>query len=167
MKTSEAGAHLRIRLALIAAFITAVLALAAVPRAQQVWNDLRHEVTLRNDPQSFTCSVVNSSATILTALGGSCTTAALAAGQSLYITDITASASAIATVTADQYLELKSGIGTVCGTNTAVIWSAYHLAFAPIVATFTTPIKVGANVDLCWMDAVVGSKTFIVNGYIK
>lgn len=153
----------------IAVAVAIVLAGLAVPSvsAQSVWSDVRHEVTLRNDPQSFTCTVVDSAATILTALGGSCTTAALAAGQSLYITDITASASAIATVTADQYLELKSGSGAACATNTAVVWAAYNLALAPVSVSLNTPIKVGANVDLCWMDAVTGSKTFIVTGYIK
>lgn len=149
------------------AFLLCLVGLTAWPAAQSVWNDVRHEVTLRNDPQGFTCSVVNSAATSLTALGGSCTAAALPAGQSIYITDITASASAIATVTADQFLELKSGSGAACATNTAVVWAAYNLALAPISVSFTTPIKVGANVDLCWMDAVTGSKIFIVNGYIK
>jgi hypothetical protein len=100
----------------------------------------------------------------LTAFGSPC--AAPGAGLSLYITDITASSSVIATVTADQYLEIKSGTGGTCGTATAVVWAAYNLAFAPIAANFIVPIKVAANNELCWMHAATGSKTFIVQGYI-
>jgi hypothetical protein len=168
MKKSDGSVDLAARWRVtLFAFLLAAVAFVAWPTAQSVWSDVSHEVTLRNDPQSFTCSVVNSNATILTAFTGSCIGSAATVGQSLYITDITASASAIATTSADSFLELKSGTGGTCATNTAVVWSAYNLAFAPVVATFTTPIKVGANVDLCWMDAVTGSKTFIVNGYIK
>jgi hypothetical protein len=115
-------------------------------------------------PKRFNCSVVNNAATSLTAFGSPC--AAPGAGLSLYITDITASSSVIATVTADQYLEIKSGTGGTCGTATAVVWAAYNLAFAPIAANFIVPIKVTANNELCWMHAATGSKTFIVQGYI-
>lgn len=148
------------------AFVLVTLAFAAWPKAQSVWNDVRHEVTLRNDPQSFTCTVVNASATILTALGGSCV-APTVLNQSIYITDITASASAASTTSADSFLELKSGTGGSCGTGTAVLWGSYNAAMGGAVSDFQVPIKVAANSELCWMDAVVGSKTFIVTGYIK
>ena len=134
--------------------------------AQSVFNDQRHEVTVRNNVGAFACSVVNSAATTLTALGGSCV-APTVVGQSLYITDITASASAAATTTADQYLELKSGTGGSCGTGTAVVWAAYNAANDGKAISFTTPIQVAANSELCWMDAVAGSKSFVVQGYIK
>lgn len=133
--------------------------------AQKIFNDTGHEVTLRNDPLSFTCSIVNSTATILTALGGSCV--APAVGQSIYITDISASASAASTTSADSFLELKSGTGGTCGTGTAVVWASYNAAMGGAVFDAQVPIKVAATSELCWMDAVVGSKTFIVTGYIK
>jgi hypothetical protein len=149
--------------------VTAILAVGVILspwlQAQSVWNDLRHEVTLRNDPQSFSCSVVNNNATVLTSFGGSC--AQLTGNQSFYITDIAASASAIATTSADAFLELKSGTGGTCGTGTAVVWAAYNVAFTPVFDNRQTPIKVAANSELCWMDAVTGSKTFVVSGYIK
>lgn len=133
---------------------------------QSVFNDQRHEVTVRNNVNTFACSVVNSAATTLTAFGGQCA-APTVNGQAFYITDITASASAAATATTDQYLELKSGTGTNCGTGTAVVWAAYNAATSGPAISFTTPIAVAANSDLCWMDAVTGSKTFIVQGFIK
>lgn len=86
--------------------------------------------------------------------------------EALYITDITASATVIATTTADQYLELKSGTGSNCATGTVVLWAAYNLAFAPIHATFKTPLKVAGGQDLCWMHAAAGNKSFVVTGYL-
>jgi hypothetical protein len=121
-------------------------------------------VVTTDHPKRFQCNAVNLSATTLTALGGSC--AAPGAGLSLYITDINASASAASTTTADQFLELKSGTGGTCGTGTAVVWASYNTAFGGAIAQFITPLKVTANNELCWMDAVTGSKTFIVSGYI-
>jgi hypothetical protein len=121
-------------------------------------------ITATDHPKRFTCTVVNSTATTLTAFGGSC--AAPGASLSLYITDINASASAASTTTADQQLEVKSGTGGTCGAGTAVIWNQYGVAFTSIVAQFITPIKITANNELCWMDAVTGNKSFTVNGYI-
>lgn len=112
----------------------------------------------------FNCTVVNNAATILTAFGGSCV--APGAGLRLYITDISASSSVVATTTADNYLELKTGTGGTCGTATAVIWANYNLAFQPVDTHLTTPIPVAINNELCWMHAATGSKTFIVDGYI-
>lgn len=84
----------------------------------------------------------------------------------LYITDIVASATTIATTTTDQYLVLKSGTGTNCGTGTVILWAAYNLAFAGVAQQFKTPLKVNGGQDLCWMDAVAGSKSFVVTGYL-
>lgn len=157
----------RVRLGLVSVLV-AVLFWAGVSwgvaQAQGLWSDVRHEVTVRNNVNAFTCSVVNSTATSLTAFGGSCV-AGSPAGTALYITDITASSSAIATTTTDQYLSIKSGTGGSCGTGTATVWSAFNLALAPVVQDFTTPIKVAAGQELCWMDAAAGNKTFIVSGY--
>lgn len=121
-------------------------------------------VTTTDHPKRFSCTVVNSTATILTAFGGSC--AAPGAGLSLYITDVMASASAAATTTTDQYLTLKSGTGGSCGTATAVVWASFNLANDPVAQSFSTPIKVAANSELCWMHAAAGNKTYVVNGYI-
>lgn len=110
------------------------------------------------------CQVSNSNAVILTAFGGSCV--APGAGLSIYITDIAASATVIATTTADQFLELKYGTGGTCGTGTNVVWSAYNLAFQGVVSDLTTPIKIPANNELCWMDAAAGNKSFVVTGFI-
>lgn len=157
----------RLRISLYAAIVVALFyggLSYGITHAQTVWSDVRHEVVVRNNVGAFTCTIVNSAATTLTAFGGSCV-AGSPAGPALYITDIVASASAIATATTDQYLSIKSGTGGSCGTATATVWSAYNVAFAPVVQDFTVPIKVAAGQELCWMDAVVGSKTLIVSGY--
>ena len=152
----------------VCAVVIAILLATWALSAQSTWSDVRHEVTLRNDPQSFSCTVVNSAATILTAFTGSCV-APTTGSQSLYITDIVASSSAASTVTANQFLALEAGTtaSTGCDTSPVVLWASYNAAMGSVTATFTTPIKVGANQALCWMDAVAGSKTFIVNGYTK
>jgi len=112
----------------------------------------------------FNCVVTNNAATILTAVGGQCV--APAAGMSLHITSVTASASVISSVTADNYFSLKSGTGAVCVTGTAVVWNAYTLALAPVHALFPTAIKVAPASDLCWMHAAAGSKHLTITGYI-
>lgn len=173
---------------LFLAFVAGLLALSwsATPQAQRVFQGVTLYGTLNSGspgdtklaadaagrlyvstdhPSRFSCLVANSTATILTALGGSC--AATTGGQSLYITDIHASASAAATTTADQQLELKSGTGGSCGTGTAVVWNAFNAATAGVAVSMRTPIKVAANSELCWMDAVTGNKSFVVNGFIQ
>ncbi len=112
-----------------------------------------------------TCSVVNDSTTTLVAFTG--VGCVKNDGQTaFYITDIQAGASAASTVTTDVQLQLKYGTGTNCGTGTTVLWNSYNLAFQPVVQQFKTPLKVPGGKDLCWMDAVTGSKTFIVMGYL-
>ena len=111
------------------------------------------------------CKVVNdSTATMVAFVGQGCVNND--PQTAFYITDILASASAASTVTADVQLQLKYGTGTNCATGTVVLWNSYNLAFQPVVQQFQTPLKVPGGKDLCWMDAVVGSKTFIVSGYL-
>ena len=115
--------------------------------------------------QMQSCNVINASATTLTAfVGAGCV--GREAQVAFYITDITASATVIATATADTYLTLKYGTGTNCGTGTVVLWAAYNLAFGAVEADLVTPLKVPGGQDLCWIHAGTGSKTFIVRGYL-
>lgn len=109
----------------------------------------------------FQAVLTNSTATTLTEIQ-----AAPVTGASLYITDITMSASVIATTTTDQYLTLKSGTGTNCGTGTAVVLAAYNLAMAGVVLNLQTPIKLPAASALCFIHAAVGSKSVVVGGYV-
>jgi len=111
------------------------------------------------------CTAVNvTTATLVAFTGTGC--AGNPTQTSLYITDIVASSSTISSITADNYLELKAGTGTNCATGTVVLWAAYTLALTPVVQSFRTPIKVPGGFDLCWMDAVAGSKSLIVTGYL-
>ena len=109
----------------------------------------------------FQAVLTNSTATTLTEIQ-----AAPGAGASLYITDITMSASVIATTTTDQYLTLKYGTGANCGTGTTVLYPAYNLAFAGVVANLVTPIKLPAANALCFIHAAAGNKNVVVGGYI-
>lgn len=114
--------------------------------------------------QPVQCSVFNNANATLTAFTQSNCLATL--GQALFITDIVATASAVATSTTDQQLQLKFGTGTNCGTGTTVIFNAYNPTADGIAVSLRTPIRVPQNVDLCWMDAVTGSKSFLVSGYL-
>lgn len=115
--------------------------------------------------QLQTCQVINTStATLVAFVGAGCV--GRETQVAFFITDIVASASVVATTTADQQLTLKYGTGTNCGTGTVVLWSAYNLAFDPVAVNLTTPLKVPGGQDLCWMHAATGSKTFIVRGYL-
>jgi hypothetical protein len=109
----------------------------------------------------FQAVLTNSTATTLTEIQ-----AAPGAGLSLYITDITMSASVIATTTTDQQLNLKSGTGTNCGTGTAVVFSVYNLAFSGPSVKLVTPIKLPAATALCFIHAASGNKSVVVGGYI-
>jgi hypothetical protein len=121
-------------------------------------------VTTRH-PNAFNCRVATSTATTLTAVGGSC--AAPGAGLSLYISDISFASSVDGDVTtADAYMTIKSGTGGTCGSGTAVLWGLGSLAKTSVAQQFRQPIKVAANSEICWIHSVAGSKTLNVQGYI-
>ncbi len=105
-----------------------------------------------------------STATTLTVLNGC---AAPGASLSIYITDISFSASASG-IAADSFPTLKYGTGGACGTGTNVIWGAFTAAAvqATAVQSFVTPIKLPANNELCWINSTAGSKLVIVTGYV-
>jgi hypothetical protein len=116
--------------------------------------------------QPILCTVINSTATTLTAFTTSATCPQATPGQAMYLTDVMASSTAISTATVDNYPVLKFGTGTACGTGTTVVWAGYTLTFTTIPSNFQTAIRVPANTDLCWMHAATGSKHFIVTGYV-
>lgn len=112
----------------------------------------------------FSCFVAASTATTLTAFGGSCATPG--AGKSLYITDVSFSSSSAAGTAADSFPTIKSGTGGTCGAATAVVWAALNAANTPVVQAMVTPIKVAANSEICWIDSTAGTRTVTVNGFI-
>lgn len=120
---------------------------------------------VRSDhPNRIACTVAVSTATTIQAVGGSCATPG--AGFSIYITDIEFGSSAASGTAADSFPTLKSGTGGTCGTATAVIWQALSIANSTQVANYTTPRKVTANSEVCWIMTTAGSKTVQINGYI-
>lgn len=94
--------------------------------------------------------------------------AAPAAGLSIYITSIVASASVAATTTTDQHLAIKYGTGTNCGTGTTYLWGAFNSANGGYVwhAYPGTAIKVPAANALCFIHAAAGSKIINITYYI-
>lgn len=116
-----------------------------------------------NRIRCFTAAV--STATILTAFAGSCATPG--AGLSLYITDVSFASNASG-IAADAFPTLKYGTGGACGTGTTVVWGAFGEAAIQdtIFQSFTTPIKIPANNELCWMNTTAGSKFVSVHGFI-
>jgi hypothetical protein len=115
-------------------------------------------------PNRIHCTVAVSTATTIQAVGSPC--AAPGAGLSIYITDIEFGTSAAAGTAADSFPTLKSGTGGTCGTATAVIWQALTSANSTVIANKTTPIKVTANSEVCWIMTTAGSKTLQIDGYI-
>lgn len=114
----------------------------------------------RGEP--FRCIVTVSTATTITAVGAPCNAVP---GQSLYITDILFSASA-AGIGADAFPTLKYGTGTTCGTGTTIFWGALTAAAFVVPQTFTTPIHLPPNVDVCWISSTAGSKFVVIAGYL-
>lgn len=117
----------------------------------------------QDNANRFHCVVAVSTATTIQAVGGSCV--APGAGQSLYITDVFFSASA-AGIAADAFPTIKSGTGGTCGSATAVVWQALTAAAIVAVDNRSTPIKITANNELCWISSTAGSKTVQISGFI-
>lgn len=94
--------------------------------------------------------------------------AAPAAGLSIYLTSVVASASVAATTTTDQHIALKYGTGTNCGTGTTYLMGAFNSANGGYVwsAYPGTAIKIPAANALCLIHAATGSKIVNVTYYI-
>lgn len=136
--------------------LAALLALAASSAGAQ---------TIVSTPRStFSCFVAASTAVTITAFGGSCV--APGAGLSLYLTDVLFASSSAAGTAADSFPTIKTGTGGTCGTGTAVRWAALNAANTAVIQQFTTPIKMPANSEICWIDTTAGTRTVTVSGYI-
>lgn len=119
--------------------------------------------TFTDHPNRIHCVVTVSTATTIQAVGGSCV--APGAGLSIYITDVAFAASA-AGIAADAFPTLKSGTGGTCGAATAVVWQALTAAAIVAIDNRTTPIKLTANNELCWISSTAGSKAIQISGFI-
>lgn len=117
----------------------------------------------QDHPNRILCNVTTSTAIVLTAVGGSC--AAPGAGLSIYITDILFAASA-AGIAADAHPTLKYGTGGTCGTGTTIVWQALSASAVLQPDNRTTPIKIPANNEVCWISSTAGSKAIVIGGYI-
>lgn len=139
---------------------------AAAGDYTQVTTDEFGTLLGRSDhPNRIRCTVTVSTATTLTAVGGSC--AAPGAGLSIYVTDILFASNAQA-IAADAFPTLKYGTGGTCGTGTTVFWGAFMTAAtqATTVQSLQTPIKIPANNELCWINSTAGSKFIVITGFI-
>ena len=92
-----------------------------------------------NHQNRIECYVPASTATTITAVGGSC--AAPGAGRSINITDVSFSSSAASGTAADSYPTLKSGTGGTCGTATTVVYGGLSVANTTLIHNYTQPIK--------------------------
>mgnify|MGYP001605919463 FL=1 len=114
-------------------------------------------------PNRINCQLLRSTATTSTVLNGC---GAPGATVALYVTDIQYSSSVASSTTGDEQMNLQGGTGGSCGTGTGVFFSAYGAANTGVTVNFKTPIKLGANREICMLHAGVGSKTVVLNGYI-
>lgn len=117
----------------------------------------------QDHPQRFRCTVTTSTATTLTAVGGSC--AAPGAGLSLYVTDVLFSASASG-IAADAFPTLKYGTGGTCGSGTTVFWGTLTAAAIVVQDNRSIPIKLPENNEICWIASTAGSKFLVIGGFI-
>jgi hypothetical protein len=137
-----------------AGWIVALVLLAALlgpaPTAQQRGDQVR-------------CVVTVSTATTIGLVGGACLARP---GMALNITEISFSANA-GGIAADSFNTLKYGTGTTCGTGTTVFWGAMNTAAVQTTTfqTYSTPIRLPQNVDVCWINSTAGSKFLVITGY--
>lgn len=118
-----------------------------------------------HERQIISCYVSASTATTLTAVGGSC--AAPGASVRLYITDVVFGASAASSTTADSAFTLKYGTGGTCGSGTTSIAGAPNAANTTVVIPLQAPLILPKNNELCWIHSVAGTKWAIINGFIE
>jgi hypothetical protein len=122
-------------------------------------------VYARSDhPNRIRCGTAAVSTAVILTLATSC--GAPGAGLSIYITDISFATSVAATFAADQFPTLKYGTGGACGTGTTIFWGGFAVANTTTIADLTTPIKIPANNEVCWMMSLAGSKFVTLTGYI-
>lgn len=138
-----------------AGWIAAILLLVALVTPAS------HAQPARGD--AVRCVVPVSTATTIQAVGGDC---AARPGYTLWVTDISFSTNA-AGIAADSFNTLKYGTGTTCGTGTTVFWGAFTAAATQATATetFATPMRLPANVDVCWINSTAGSKFLVITGF--
>lgn len=132
-------------------FMLAPYAEAQASRSVHV--DTRHSA-------AFKCYLVATTATTSTQITG----CEVVTGKSYYITQVTLTGDAASTTSAPA--TLQSGTSTAC-TGPHVLWSAYHPAVSAATATFPVPLKVTVSEGLCLLDAVAGTKTATVTGYLE
>lgn len=120
-----------------------------------------HAQQLRGLPVS--CTVAISTATAQTAVGGDC---AAKPGLTLWITDINFSTNA-AGIASGSFNSLVYGTGSACATGTVLFWAAMTPAAtqATVIQSFATPMRLPANVDLCWINSSAGTKFAVITGY--
>jgi hypothetical protein len=109
----------------------------------------------------FNCGMASTAtaSTVVTGCG------APGVGLARYITDISYNSSIISTTA--NFMTLQYGTGTACGTGTAVVYrQANSVAFLPVSEHFNTPIKLGANADLCFLHPGAGTRLINIQGYI-
>lgn len=146
----------------IAAVLGLLLALAVATSG--LWaQGAQGGITSQGNPTLISCVVTTSTATSIQAVGGSCV--APGAGLSIYITDIHFFSSA-AGIGADAFPTLKFGTGGTCGTGTTVFWGALSATAVQAILNLTTPIKIPANNEICWITSTGGSKFVVLGGYI-
>lgn len=87
----------------------------------------------------------------------------LVTGSSIYVTSVTLSGDIASTTNAPA--TLQSGTSTGC-TGPVVLFSCHHAATDSCTANFNPPIKATVSHGLCLLDAVTGTKTATVVGYV-
>lgn len=112
-------------------------------------------------PQNrFSCAFTTT-ATTSTAVTGCL---APGAGLSRYITGVQIGGGVATGATAPAIAQY--GTGTNCGTGTTIAYRCYHPATAQCDTQLMVPIKLGANTDLCLLDAATGTKIINVQGFV-
>ena len=119
------------------------------------------QTTITGRKDGYNCVQTVSTATTLTSF-----CAAVSPTMARYITDIEFGSSAAGSTAADSFPTLKVGTGTNCGSNTAVIWQHMTAANTTVVANLSTPIKVPAGYDVCFIMSTAGSKTVQIQGWV-
>lgn len=111
-------------------------------------------------PRAFSCQMAAATTATLIELTG----CAAVASNSYYITDIHMTGGIANAATVPGLI--RSGTGANCSTATATWFTCWHGAAAGCSVSFTSPIKVTTGHAVCAIDATVGTKSVVVNGFI-
>lgn len=141
---------------------TATQVTSATTDYSQISVDAFGTIYIRQDSPNRVRCTINSTAVTSTVVTGC---AAPGASLSIYITDISFY-NTIAGAAANPFT-LQFGTGGTCGTGTTIFWQSWNgAALSGVEVHLTTPLRITANNEVCFLQVGAGTRLVNLAGFI-